>query len=328
MKELNLKEKKQIAEDRLIQLLNFSLGEIVPYLQDKDVVEVMLNPDKKVWVDTLSKGMFFTGITVEPHNSERTIHSIATYVDKIADYKEPIVTAELPESGSRFEGLLPPIVNNPTFTIRKKGIKVFTLDDYVNNGNLNEKQKQIIIEKIKDRKNILVVGGTSTGKTTFTNAIINEISLLCQNERLVIMEDTEELQSNSENTCRMKTSAFVTMRDLLKSTMRLRPDRIIVGEIRDGAGLDLITAWNSGHPGGISTIHSESAIGGLRQLEQYIQRVSVSKQEELIGGTVNIIIVLERTVDAETGKVKRSIKGIYENLGFKNGEYQINKIDK
>lgn len=307
-----LSEARKESTDRLIMLLKYSLGGIVPFLEDDDVIEVMLNPDGKLWIDTLSKGMLDTGLTILPSDAIRVIQTVATHVDKIVDTKNPIISAELPESGSRFEGILPPVVENPIFTIRKKGIKIFTLDDYIAKKTLTIRQKEIILEGVKAKKNFLVIGGTSTGKTTFTNAIINEISKT--DDRLVIIEDTREIQSASKNTVFLRTSEFVSIRDCLKSTMRLRPDRIIVGEIRDEAGLDLITAWNSGHSGGASTIHSGSIKGGLKQLERYIQRVSVNKQQDLIADTVNIAILLKRTVI--NGEVVRRVENIAKINGF------------
>lgn len=301
-----MKNQFKKAEDRLITLLKYSLGkDIVAYLEDDDVIEVIVNPDNTLWIDTLSKGLFYSGINVEPENSLRVIKTVATHCNQIVDTENSIISAELPESGSRFEGIIPPNVENPIFCIRKKGIKVFTLDDYISKGTLSLEQKKVILEGIHNRENFLIIGGTSTGKTTFANAVINEMP---KEDRLVIIEDTKEIQSNSPDTCCLQTSEHKSIRDLLKSTMRLRPDRILVGEIRDEAGLDLITAWNSGHPGGISTIHSETALGGLRQLERYIQRVSVSKQEDLIADIINILIVLKRVV--ENGKIVRKVSEI------------------
>jgi type IV secretion system protein VirB11 len=309
-------EDKQIKKDRLIQLLKYCFNEINQYLNDDDVIEVMLNPDKKLWIDTLSKGRIFTGHKLEPSKAMSIINTVASHMKMSIDKKNPTLSAELPESGSRFEAVLTGI--NPVFTIRKKALLIFTLDDYVNNHNLTISQKNIIVEAIKDHQNILIVGGTSTGKTTFANACIDEMSKL--NERIVILEDTEELQSTAEDSVQLKTTIYADLKRLLKSTMRLRPDRIIVGEIRDGVALDLLTAWNSGHSGGLTTIHSDSALGGLKQLEQYIQRISISKQEELIAKVINVIIVLERI------GVQRKVTSITKVKKYRNGEYLLQKI--
>ena len=120
MLETGINEAKKISEDRMIKLLKFSLGEIVPFLEDPDVIEVMLNPDKTLWIDTLSRGMYFSELIIEPEDALRVIQTVATHINKIVDQENPIISAELPESESRFEGLIPPVVKNPIFTIRKK----------------------------------------------------------------------------------------------------------------------------------------------------------------------------------------------------------------
>lgn len=309
----------KIYASRTLQLFENSLGEeILKLKENPDVIEIMLNPDKVLWVDTLSQGMIKTDIIVEPEKSMTIIGLVADSVGTTVGEKNPRISAEIPGDGSRFEGTLPPIVDNPSFTIRKKALLVFTLDDYVKNGTMTQNQKDIIVKGVLDRKNMLVIGGTSSGKTTLTNAIINEMTVT--NHRLLILEDTKEIQSKAENTVFMRTSDYANMQDLLKTCMRYRPDRIIIGEIRSGEALDLLTAWNSGHPGGISTIHSDTPEGGLKQLEQYIQRVSVSKQQELIAMTVNYLVVIVKENNV------RKIKCIKEMLGFDNGKYILRDI--
>lgn len=282
----------EIGNTRLLEALKYAFGDVInTHLEDPDIIEIMLNPDKKLWIEKLKTGIEDTGHIIEPELSISIINTIAHHAKDTITSKNPIISAELPDTGFRFEGIIPPVVKNPTFTIRKKALLIFSLDDYVEMECLSLRQCEVIKKAIKDKKNILVVGGTSTGKTTFTNACIAEIQ---KEDRLVIIEDTEELQSKCPNTVFLRTNEFTNMTSCLISTMRLRPERIIVGEVRGKEALDLLTAWNSGHSGGFSTIHSDSADGGLKQLEQYIQRVSVDKQRELIGKAVNLIIVLQR----------------------------------
>ena len=308
-----------IYTSRTLALFENSLGEdILTLKKDPDVIEIMLNPDNTLWIDTLSKGMMKTDIIVPPEKSRTIIDLVADSVGTTVGIQNPRLSAEIPGDGSRFEGTIPPIVKNPSFTIRKKALLVFTLDDYVRRGTMTQTQKDIITQGVLDRKNMLVIGGTSSGKTTLTNAIINEMRVT--NHRLLILEDTEEIQSKSENTVFMRTSDYASMQDLLKTCMRYRPDRIIIGEIRSGEALDLLTAWNSGHPGGVSTIHSDTPEGGIKQLEQYIQRVSVSKQEELIAMTVNYLVVITKENN------ERKIKCIKEMIGFENGKYILRDI--
>ena len=321
MLETGINEAKKISEDRMIKLLKFSLGEIVPFLEDPDVIEVMLNPDKTLWIDTLSRGIYFSELIIEPEDALRVIQTVATHINKIVDQENPIISAELPESESRFEGLIPPVVKNPIFTIRKKGIKIFTLDDYVEKKTLTLNQKEIIVQSIKDKLNILIVGPVSSGKTTFANAVGDEIP---EDERVLVIEDTAEIQLRLKNVIFLKTTDYTSVNDLLKAALRLRPDRIIVGEVRDEAALTLLTAWNTGHPG-FCTIHSDNALGGLKQLELYILRATDNKQEELIAMTVNIIIVLKRIKNKE-GKTIRQVESISRLEGFENNKYIITKI--
>ena len=311
-------DKRKESENRLLDYFYDSLGvENRADLEKDDVIELYINDDRKVWIDTLSSGRHFTGRFMEASDSMRVIQAVADYTDKIVDKTSPFVSSELPGTGSRFQGVIPPIVDNPVFNIRKKGIRVFTLDDYVKSGSLTVNQKEIIIEAVNARKNILIVGATSTGKTTFANAVIAEIAKT--GDRLIIMEDTKEIQSVAEDTLRLLTSDFASMLDLFKSSMRQRPDRLIAGEVRGEEALSMLTGWNSGHPG-ICTIHSYTAMGGLRQLEQYVQIKSVSAQEKLIASAVNLIIVIKKI------GTERKITEIAKVNGWENGEYLLEKI--
>ena len=304
---------------RTLELFENSLGEDVLKLKkDPDVIELMLNPDGRLWVDTLSQGMYDTGIKISPEKGRSIIDLVADSVGTVVGITSPRLSAEIPGDGSRFEGVIPPVVENPSFSMRKKALLVFTLDDYVKNRIMTEKQKNTIIQGVLDRKNMLVIGGTSSGKTTLTNAIINEMTPT--KHRLLILEDTHEVQSKAENTVFMKTTDYVSMQDLLKTCMRYRPDRIIIGEIRDREALDLLTAWNTIFPGGISTIISDTLENALKQLESYIQLKSVSKQQELIATTVNYLIFMTR----EKEQVKAVT--IKEICGFENGEYILKDI--
>lgn len=315
---MNSIDRRNIYSDRILAILKSSLGEkINSYFEDEDIIEIMLNDDKTVWVDSLTKGMYFTGIILENTEAMKIINTVATFMEAKVDKENPRMSAELPDTGFRFESVIPPNVDNPIFTIRKKSILIFTLDDYVRMGSLTEFQKGVIEKAINNYKNILIVGGTSTGKTTFANACIGAIP---KKDRLVILEDTKEIRSLCPNKISLKTSMYTSMEELFYSTMRLRPDRIVVGEIRGATSLDLLTAWNSGHGGGVSTIHSDSTEGALEQLEQYNQRKSVDKQQKLIGKAIDLVVVLKR-VNGE-----RKVVEIKEVLGFENGEYIIREV--
>ncbi len=203
----------------------------------------------------------------------------------------PRVSAELPVTGERFEGLLPPVVNAPCFAIRKPAVAIFTLADYVAAGIMTEAQAEGLRSAVTTRANILVAGGTSTGKTTLTNALLAEVAKT--DDRVVIIEDTRELQCAAPNLVALRTKDGVaSLSDLVRSSLRLRPDRIPIGEVRGAEALDLLKAWGTGHPGGIGTIHAGSALGALRRMEQLIQEAVVTVPRALIAETINLIAVL------------------------------------
>jgi type IV secretion system protein TrbB len=197
----------------------------------------------------------------------------------------------LPETGERFEGLLPPVVAAPAFAIRKPAVAVFTLDDYVAAGIMTSEQAEALRSSVAERRNILVAGGTSTGKTTLTNALLAEVAKTA--DRVVLIEDTRELQCKAPNLVALRTKdGVVSLSDLVRSSLRLRPDRIPVGEVRGAEALDLLKAWGTGHPGGIGTIHAGTALGALRRLEQLIQEAVITVPRALIAETINIVAVL------------------------------------
>ena len=203
----------------------------------------------------------------------------------------PRVSAELPETGERFEGLLPPVVAAPAFAIRKPAVAVFTLDDYVAAGIMTSGQASALKDAVEARKNILVAGGTSSGKTTLTNALLAEVAKT--SDRVVLIEDTRELQCKAPNLVALRTKdGVISLSDLVRSSLRLRPDRIPIGEVRGAEALDLLKAWGTGHPGGIGTIHAGTALGALRRLEQLIQEAVVTVPRALIAETINVIAVL------------------------------------
>lgn len=273
-------------------MLRTALGPaIARFLEDAGVVEVMLNPDGRLWIDRLSEGLSDTGEWLSPADGERIIRLVAHHVGAEVHPGSPRVSAELPETGERFEGLLPPVVAAPAFAIRKPAVAVFTLGDYVAAGVMTAAQAEMLRHGVASRANILVAGGTSTGKTTLANALLSEVAKTA--DRVVLIEDTRELQCRSENKVPMRTKdAVVDLTDLARSSMRFRPDRIIVGEVRGPEALDLLKLWGTGHPGGIGTIHAGTAIGALRRLEQLIQEAVVTVPRTLIGETVDLVAVL------------------------------------
>jgi len=299
-------------------MLRTALGPtIAKFLEDAEVVEVMLNPDGRLWIDRLSVGLSDTGETLSAPDGERIVRLVAHHVGAEIHAGSPRVSAELPETGERFEGLLPPVVSAPAFAIRKPAVAVFTLDDYVSAGIMSAQQAEALRAAVESRANILVAGGTSTGKTTLTNALLAEVAK--GSDRVVIVEDTRELQCAAPNLVAMRTKDGVaSLSDLVRSSLRLRPDRIPIGEVRGPEALDLLKAWGTGHPGGVGTIHAGSAIGAIRRLEQLIQEAVVTVPRALITETIDLVAVL-----AGRGAQRRLVElARVEGLG-PDGDYRV-----
>lgn len=282
-----------VAFVRSVRMLRTAFGAaVVDPLDDPDVVEVMLNPDGRIWVDRLSAGLAATGDRISVSGAERIIRLVAHHVGAEVDDARPRVSAELPQTGERFEGVLPPIVAGPAFAIRKPAVSIFTLGDYVAAGVMPGVAAALLQTAVAGRKNILIVGGTSTGKTTLVNALL---AVMAQGQdRIILIEDTRELQCEAPNLVALRTrDGTVTLSDLVRSALRLRPDRIPIGEVRGPEALDLIKAWGTGHPGGVGTLHAGSALGALHRLEQLIQEAVVTVPRALIAETIDLIAVLD-----------------------------------
>lgn len=281
------------AASRSARMLHTAFGPtVMERLQDPDILEVMLNPDGALWLDRLSTGLEATETRISSADGERIIRLVAHHVGVEVDADRPRVSAELPVTGERFEGLLPPIVSGPAFAIRKPAVAIFGLDDYVAAGVMSATAAHTLRQAVLDRRNILVVGGTSTGKTTLVNALLAVIA--DSTDRIILIEDTRELQCAAPNLVAMRTRAgAVSLSDLVRSALRLRPDRIPIGEVRGPEALDLIKAWGTGHPGGVGTLHAGSAQGALHRLEQLIQEAVVTVPRPLIADTIDLIAVLD-----------------------------------
>jgi type IV secretion system protein TrbB len=306
------------AISRGARMLRTALGPaIAAWLEDPGVVEVMLNPDGRLWVDRLTEGLIDTGERLAASDGERIVRLVAHHVGAEVHSAAPRVSAELPETGERFEGLLPPVVAAPAFAIRKPAVAVFTLDDYVAAGIMSADEADVLRRAVDRRRNVLVAGGTSTGKTTLVNALLAEVAKTT--DRVVLIEDTRELQCKTPNLVALRTKDGVaSLSDLVRSSLRLRPDRIPIGEVRGAEALDLLKAWGTGHPGGIGTIHAGSALGALRRLEQLIQEAVVTVPRALIVETIDLIAVL-----AGRGPERRLAElAAIEELG-PNGDYVL-----
>lgn len=285
-------------------------------LNDPRTVEIMLNADGRLWQERLGEPMRCIG-SLRVAQAQAIIETVAGYHGKEVTRHKPILEGELPLDGSRFAGQLPPVVAAPTFAIRKRAVAIFTLDQYVEAGAMTGGQRDVLVEAVRAHRNILVTGGTGSGKTTLVNAIINQMVLNDPTERVFIIEDTGEIQCVAANAVQYHTSIDVNMTALLRTTLRMRPDRILVGEVRGPEALDLLMAWNTGHEGGAATLHANSARAGLDRLAMLISMHPDAPRPiaPLIGEAVQVVVHIARA------EGHRRVEEILEVCGFEAGRY-------
>ena len=313
-------------DPRLLEGLRFACGPLfMDALEDEEVIEIMLNPDGSLWIERYGQDHERIG-EIALAQSRLILSQVASALELTVNAEHPIVEGEFPLDGSRFEGTFPPIVGpGPSFSLRKKASRVFTLEEYMAAGSITARVIEIIHEAVRRRLNIVVVGGTSSGKTTFVNAVIDAVYRLTPTHRLIILEDTAELQSQSPNAVFFRTSvlASVDMRKLAKVSMRYAPKRILVGEVRDAAALEMLKLWNTGHPGGVSTFHADSAEEALPRLEELVEEAGLGPKQKLIGRAVDLVVFMEKTPDNQ-----RRISEIIKVSGFnsKEGIYETEPL--
>jgi len=287
-------------------MLTTAFGEAVMSLFDDDqVIEIMLNPGGQLFIESLTHGKYLSSIQIPIDQGENIIKLVAVLNNQTIDEDTPMVSSKLPFHGARFQGWLPPVVSSPCFSIRKRAKRIFTLQDYQAQKALTAAQATLLSQLVKDKKNIVISGGTGSGKTTFANALLHELT--GSQDRIIVIEDLPELQLDAEDVVTMVTTTMVSMPDLVKGSLRMRPDRIIIGEVRDGAALALLKSWNTGHPGGICTIHANTPESTPFRFEDLIQEVVSSVSKRLIAEAIDVIIYIERT---------------------KAGQHQINSIQR
>lgn len=302
--------------ERRRTMLRTAMGpEIAAALADPAVIEVMVNPDGALRLDRLGEGRVDTNTHMGAAEVERIIRLVASHIRQEVHAESPIVSAELPESGERFEGILPPVSTAPCFSIRKPAAKIYSLDDYVADRILLLSQATVLRRAISDRRNILVAGGTSSGKTTLANALLAEMGKC--DERIIILEDTRELQCAAPDCVSLRTKPGVaTLATLVRSTLRLRPDRIVVGEVRGAEALDMLKAWNTGHPGGIATVHANSARAALYRIEQLIQEAVVTVPRRLIAEAIDLVVFVEGRGTARRIETIAEMRGLDSNSDY------------
>lgn len=311
------------VKERAKRKLERDMGpQLLAALHDPRTVEIMLNADGKLWQERQGERVRCIG-KLRIAQAQAIIETIAGYHGKEVTRDCPLLEGELPLDGSRFAGQLPPVVRAPTFAIRKKATQIFTLAQYVAAGIMTELQRRAIVRAVAEHRNIIVAGGTGSGKTTLVNAIIAEMVANDPAERIFIIEDTGEIQCSAENHVQYHTSIDVTMTMLLKTTLRMRPDRVLVGEVRGAEALDLLDAWNTGHPGGAATLHANSAGEALTRLKSLVSRneSAPAEIEPLIGEAVHVVIFIARTPEGQ-----RRVQEITEISGFRAGQYITNPL--
>lgn len=315
---------KEEQESRLLQKFRRELGpELVAALDDPEVIEIDLNQDGRVWVERLFSGAPVHHCDLSRDRAIALFGTIAHNLGAEANRKQSRLNGELPFYGSRFSGHLPPLVKNPTFSIRKKATKIFTLDEYQKSGSISASQKTYIRNSVYNHKNIIVAGSTSSGKTTFCNAVIDDISTQFPDERLLILEDTDEIQCKSKNHNKYRSDPAngICMQVLLHDMLRNNPDRITFGEVRAGGdALELLKAWNTGHPGGVATLHADSAIDALQRVEEMIGEVTSSPMTALVGRAVDVIVFMEKAANG-----KRVVSEIFEVYGTEEDHRGVTK---
>jgi len=308
---------ESVTRARQRAMLRTAMGPAIgAALSDPAVIEVMLNPDGRLWLDRHGQGRVDPGERLPPAEAERIIRLVASHVRAEAHAGAPVVSAELPEGGERFEGLLPPVATAPCFAIRKPAGQLYRLGDYVADRIVTPLQAEALLRAVRERRNVLVVGGTSSGKTTLATALLAEIAET--GDRVVLIEDTRELRCAAADCVALRTKpGVVALADLVRSTMRLRPDRIVVGEVRGPEALDLLKAWNTGHPGGLATLHANSAHAGLYRLEQLIQEVVITVPRLLIAQAIDVVVFLRGRGEA------RRVETVAEVTGLEHGDYRL-----
>src|SRR5712692_8474439 len=310
---------QQTQERRLDELLRRQLGpRILAAIADPNVTEIIVNEDGRVWLESYAQGMHEADLVLAASQVESLIGTVASSLGNVVNTANPIVEGELPIGGIRFEGLLPPVARKPCCVMRKPAQVLYTIDDYVRDAILSEARAEVLRNAIDERLNIVIAGGTGSGKTTLAGALINEmVARSDPNERYVIIEDTLEIQCRAQNVVQLHTAEAADLTRLVRATMRLRPDRIIIGEVRGAEALGLLKAWATGHPGGVTTVHANSASAVLTRLSSLVQEAGVPPQPELIAETIKLIAFIVRTPRGRRVTELVRLEGYDTHEGFK-----------
>jgi type IV secretion system protein VirB11 len=304
---------------RLRLKIDRELGkEMLEALGDPSVVEVMVNSDGTVWFDHLKTGLEKTDLVMVSARIESLLGTLAAIRGGVINADVPILECELPGYEARVEGIVPPVSRAPILAIRKHGSLIRSLEDYRAIGELETTHVEALREAIRDRWNVVICGGTGSGKTTLANALLLEkLRLGNPLQRIVILEDTLELQCKGENTVSLRTCDAADLARLVRATLRLRPDVIIVGEVRGREALEMLKAWNTGHPGGITTVHANNAGAALSRLDQLVQEAGVPPQPQLIADAIDLVVSIKRTPSGRRVSEVVRVEGFDRTDGYR-----------
>jgi len=329
---------------RLEAKLKRELGEIIlELLADERTEDIVLNPDSSLWVKRMGEGFLNVG-QMPPAQAASALNTIAAWKGTVMNHERPILETELPLDGSRFEGITSPIVRRPVFAIRLRPKRIFTLAEYEGAGILSQRndplnrtrKRDTFIERVRSRshaeviraavaekKNILTVGATGSGKTTFVNAVLDVMAELAPHDRVVSIEDTTELQCAVKNYVDLRAVGSVSMLDCLRACMRLKPTRIVVGEVRGAEAHTMLKAWNTGHPGGAATVHANDALSGLIRLESLVAEATNAPQETLIAEAVDLVVFIDQEPELPAGRKVREVALV---TGYRDGRYEVEYV--
>ena len=308
---------------RLIAMLETALGPLIPYLDDPAVVELMSNPDGRLWIERAGQTIALSEHRLARESAENIIRLLATHANTVVDYQNPSLTCTLPKWGCRVQADVPPLVAGPSLTIRKPAKRIYTMADYVKGEIMSQRQCDIIYDAVAAHKNIIISGGTGSGKTTLTNALLDLLSN--SSERIIMIEDNRELQCSAPNLYALYTYGHYPLSRAIADSLRRRPDRIIVGEVRDAAALDMLKAWNTGHPGGIATLHANDERLTLDRLCEMIEELNGTSNRAFVARSVDLIVHVTRDLRAKTN---RRVSGIVEvENGLKDNNWWFRVVD-